>query len=108
MVTIGRWYPYDPEEGIVNTANLGYAPMDLLFARSSDAGWSWDGGERIAGGKMIVAHGLRRAGKLGLKPGLDLLDVHIKRVFNRQDTLEMIRETMTEIEIADGIPLCLD
>ena len=54
---------------------------------------------------MIVAHGLRRAGELGLKAGLDLLDVHIKRVFNRQDTLEMIRETMTEIEIADGIPL---
>ena len=60
VVTIGRWYPYDPEEGIVNTANLGYAPMDLLFARSSDAGRSWDGVERVdpplVGPGFEVAH----------------------------------------------------
>lgn len=39
----GRYYRDDPEEGVVNRANLGYVPMDLILLRSRDGGKSWDG-----------------------------------------------------------------
>ncbi len=37
----GRFYRDDPNVGIVNHANLGYVPMDLLLLQSSDDGRSW-------------------------------------------------------------------
>lgn len=39
----GRYYRDDPEEGLVNRANLGYVPMDLILLRSADGGRSWQG-----------------------------------------------------------------
>jgi hypothetical protein len=36
-----RFYRDDPEEGLVNRANLGYVPMDLILLRSTDSGRSW-------------------------------------------------------------------
>lgn len=37
----GRFYRDDPEEGLVNRANLGYVPMDLIWLQSTDAGHTW-------------------------------------------------------------------
>lgn len=42
-----RFYRDDPDEGIVNRANLGYVPMDLFSIRSLDAGRTWDGPQHI-------------------------------------------------------------
>ncbi len=42
-----RFYRDDPDEGIVNRANLGYVPMDLFLLRSSDAGRTWAGPQAI-------------------------------------------------------------
>jgi sialidase-1 len=36
-----RCYRDDPEEGVVNRANLGYAPMELITVRSADGGRTW-------------------------------------------------------------------
>ena len=36
-----RVYRDNPEEGVVNRANLGYVPMDLILVRSRDAGRTW-------------------------------------------------------------------
>ncbi len=44
----GRFYRDDPEEGLVNRANLGYVPMDLFLLRSSDSGRTWQGPQIIA------------------------------------------------------------
>src|SRR5690606_207063 len=43
----GRYHRDDPEEGLVNRANLGYVPMDLLLLRSHDGGRSWEGPQVI-------------------------------------------------------------
>lgn len=43
----GRFYRPDPDEGLVNRANLGYTPMDLILVRSRDGGATWDGPETI-------------------------------------------------------------
>lgn len=40
-------YRDDPEEGVLNRDNLGYAPMDLVLLRSADKGKSWAGPEKI-------------------------------------------------------------
>lgn len=37
----GRYHRDDPEEGLVNRANLGYVPMDLVLLTSADGGRSW-------------------------------------------------------------------
>lgn len=37
----GRYYRDDPNEGIVNRANLGYVPMELILLRSNDNGKRW-------------------------------------------------------------------
>lgn len=42
----GRFYRDDPEEGLVNRANLGYVPMELFLVRSGD-GKAWEGPEPI-------------------------------------------------------------
>ena len=39
----GRYYRDDPEEGLINRANLGYVPMDLIFLKSRDRGRTWEG-----------------------------------------------------------------
>lgn len=43
----GRFYRHDPETGLVNHANLGYVPMDLILLRSQDEGRSWSRPETI-------------------------------------------------------------
>lgn len=43
----GRFYRDDPEEGVVNRANLGYVPMDLFLLRSADRGRTWEGPKPI-------------------------------------------------------------
>ncbi|MGE5194218.1 MAG: sialidase family protein [Deltaproteobacteria bacterium] len=42
-----RFYRDDPEEGLVNRANLGYVPMDLFLLRSADSGRTWQGPQSI-------------------------------------------------------------
>jgi len=42
-----RAYRDNPEEGILNRANLGYAPMDLILVRSADDGHTWTAPEII-------------------------------------------------------------
>lgn len=37
----GRYFRDDPDEGLVNRANLGYVPMQLIWLRSTDQGHSW-------------------------------------------------------------------
>jgi sialidase-1 len=37
----GRWRRDNPEEGIVNRANLGYVPQELLQLQSNDGGRTW-------------------------------------------------------------------
>lgn len=37
----GRYYRDDPEEGLVNRANLGYVPMELIWLQSNDRGRTW-------------------------------------------------------------------
>jgi hypothetical protein len=43
----GRMYRDNPEEGVVNRANLGYVPMDLILLCSSDGGQTWQGPDVI-------------------------------------------------------------
>lgn len=43
----GRYYRDDPNEGLVNRANLGYVPMDLILLRSSNEGQTWQGPQTI-------------------------------------------------------------
>lgn len=43
----GRYFRDDPEEGLVNRANLGYVPMDLVLLRSGDHGRTWQGPQTI-------------------------------------------------------------
>jgi hypothetical protein len=38
----GRWRRDDPEQGIVNRANLGYVPQELIQLQSGDGGRTWD------------------------------------------------------------------
>lgn len=42
-----RFHRDDPNEGLVNRANLGYVPMDLFLLRSHDAGQTWNGPQPI-------------------------------------------------------------
>jgi hypothetical protein len=44
----GRFYRDDPEEGLVNRANLGYVQMDLFLLRSGDEGRTWQGPQSLA------------------------------------------------------------
>src|SRR5581483_7643078 len=37
----GRHWRDDPEEGIVNRANMGFVPMDVIATRSTDGGRTW-------------------------------------------------------------------
>ena len=39
----GRFHRRDPNAGLVNPANLGYVPMDLIQLESSDRGRTWRG-----------------------------------------------------------------
>jgi hypothetical protein len=39
----GRFYRDNPEEGLINRANLGYVPMDLIQLISVDQGQTWQG-----------------------------------------------------------------
>lgn len=39
----GRFYRDDPDEGLINRANMGYVSMDLIQLRSADQGLSWTG-----------------------------------------------------------------
>ena len=42
LIAMGpRVYRDDPEEGFVNRANFGFAPMDLILLRSDDRGHTW-------------------------------------------------------------------
>ncbi|MDB5389388.1 MAG: hypothetical protein JWM11_5034, partial [Planctomycetaceae bacterium] len=43
-----RFYRDDPNEGLINRANLGYVPMDLFLLRSVDAGQTWQGPEPVS------------------------------------------------------------
>ncbi len=44
LVAMGaRMYRDDPEEGLLNRANLGYTEMDVVQLTSSDGGLTWDG-----------------------------------------------------------------
>ena len=44
LVGLGaRFYRDDPEAGLTNRDNLGFAPMDVLSLRSFDGGLSWEG-----------------------------------------------------------------
>jgi len=43
----GRFYRRDPEEGLINRANLGYVEMDLILLRSDDDGLTWQGPQTI-------------------------------------------------------------
>lgn len=43
-----RLYRPDPEEGLLNRANLGYTRMDLVLLRSADRGATWAGPQVIA------------------------------------------------------------
>jgi sialidase-1 len=58
----GRYYRDDPEEGLVNRANLGYVPMDLIWLSSRDGGRSWQGPTVIdpplVGPSFEVCHGI--------------------------------------------------
>ncbi len=42
-----RHYRDDPNEGLVNRANLGYTPMDLFLLQSTDGGRNWIGPQPI-------------------------------------------------------------
>jgi hypothetical protein len=69
----GRYYRDDPEEGLVNRANLGYVPMDLILLRSGDGGRSWEGPSTIVpplvGPSFEICHGiLERADGTWLAP----------------------------------------
>jgi hypothetical protein len=44
----GRYHRDDPNEGVVNRANLGYTSMDLILLESQDGGLTWDGPRTIA------------------------------------------------------------
>jgi hypothetical protein len=49
LVGLGaRFYRDDPNEGLVNRANLGYVPMDLFLLRSTDEGRTWKGPQTLA------------------------------------------------------------
>jgi hypothetical protein len=58
----GRMWRDDPEEGLVNRANLGYVPMELFLLRSRDGGRSWEGPQAIepplAGPAFEICHPL--------------------------------------------------
>lgn len=42
LVGVGhRCWRDDPEEGVLNRDNLGYASMDTIMVRSEDKGWTW-------------------------------------------------------------------
>lgn len=44
----GRFFRDDPEEGLVNRANLGYVPMELIQLTSADGGRTWSPPRAIA------------------------------------------------------------
>jgi hypothetical protein len=58
----GRFHRNDPEEGLVNRANLGYVPMDLLWMQSDDGGRTWGPPHRIepplVGPSFEICHGI--------------------------------------------------
>lgn len=60
---LGRIYRDHGDEGIVNRANLGYAPIDLLLIRSTDGGQSWSLPEpmrpALRGPEWEVCHPIR-------------------------------------------------
>ena len=60
----GRYYRDDPEEGVVNRANLGYVPMDLFLLESRDGGHTWDGPRTIetplVGPAFEICHPIRQ------------------------------------------------
>lgn len=61
LITIAcRFHRDNPEEGIINHANLGQVPVDLLLARSLDLGRTWDSVELmeppLTGPGFEVAH----------------------------------------------------
>ena len=48
VAVIGRFFLDDPDMGILNDENSGWAEMDLFFARSDDEGRTWQKPEPIA------------------------------------------------------------
>ena len=44
----GRYWRDNPEEGLLNRANLGYVPMELILVRSTDNGKTWSAPETVA------------------------------------------------------------
>lgn len=61
-----RAYRDDPEQGLVNRENLGYAEMDLILLTSRDGGRTWDGPRTIepplVGPAFEICHGVRELG----------------------------------------------
>jgi len=57
-----RIYRDDPEEGIINRANLGYVPADVILLTSRDDGLAWEGPHPVdpplEGPAFEVCHGL--------------------------------------------------
>ncbi len=47
VAIIGRYFRDDPNEGIINHANLGLVNMELLLARSGNDGRTWQPPQRI-------------------------------------------------------------
>ncbi len=60
VAVIGRYFRDDPNEGIINRANLGLVDMELFVARSRDDGRTWQAPTRIeppvVGPGFEVAH----------------------------------------------------
>jgi len=58
----GRFHRTNPEEGLVNRANLGYVPMDLLWMQSDDGGHTWGVPHSIqpplVGPSFEICHGI--------------------------------------------------
>ncbi len=64
LTAIGaRLFRDSDEEGLVNRANFGYVPMDLLFLSSRDKGRTWDGPRVIqpplVGPSFEICHPIR-------------------------------------------------
>ena len=59
----GRIYRPDPNQGVVNPKNIGYARMDLFLLKSNDRGRSWQGPTTIepplVGPSFEMCHSIR-------------------------------------------------
>lgn len=57
-----RGYRDNPEEGVINRANIGYIPADVILLTSRDDGHTWDGPRTVApplvGPAFETCHGI--------------------------------------------------